>query len=207
ASLSRLIPCFLFLMFLRPPVSTLFPYTTLFRSDLMPFARARMKLRGAIVSNPAHDIDRLDEDVLRMPRHPIARRMVDRVARSTADAEELDLRLLEIADAADVLVAVAIDLGGAHHHMALPPPEHIENLAEGDPALDDLIGIRHTVRSRVREDLIESIRENELGRIEFLRDARADRRSRSHRAHHVLAVIAEAICYRDDADTALHRLS
>src|SRR5216684_5308225 len=32
--LSALLPCFFFLMIRRPPRSTLFPYTTLFRSDL-----------------------------------------------------------------------------------------------------------------------------------------------------------------------------
>src|SRR5690554_7468118 len=98
----------------------------------MTLARARMELGDAIVANPAHDIDGLNEDILRMPRHPIARRMIDRVARRAAHAEELHLRLIEIADAADILVTITIDLGRAHHDVAFPPPEHIEDLTEGD---------------------------------------------------------------------------
>src|SRR5699024_12626585 len=38
-----LIPLFFFIMLLRPPISQLFPYTTLFRSDHIPGARARAK--------------------------------------------------------------------------------------------------------------------------------------------------------------------
>src|SRR2546430_16906050 len=50
---------FFFLMIRRPPRSTLFPYTTLFRSKEMHFdAEARefraMKRRGAVVTDLAH---------------------------------------------------------------------------------------------------------------------------------------------------------
>src|SRR5450631_651532 len=38
--------CFFFLMIRRPPRSTLFPYTTLFRSDPAPVRLARRRARG-----------------------------------------------------------------------------------------------------------------------------------------------------------------
>src|SRR2546430_11027239 len=42
--------CFFFLMIRRPPRSTLFPYTTLFRSDRVWFARRRSDSRLHVLS-------------------------------------------------------------------------------------------------------------------------------------------------------------
>ena len=80
--------------------------------------------RGRPVVADARDhVDLRDEGLRAVVRDPVAGRMVDRVARRAAHAEQLRARLLRIADAGDVLVAEAIDLGGAHHHVAPPGPE------------------------------------------------------------------------------------
>src|SRR5256885_15032322 len=49
--------CFFFLMIRRPPRSTLFPYTTLFRS-LSRAARARARGRAALGPSGAHETRR-----------------------------------------------------------------------------------------------------------------------------------------------------
>src|SRR3712207_7731758 len=56
-SASRCVLIFFFLMIRRPPRSTLFPYTTLFRSRLFPFASFALRVR---VEVPPEAIDELD---------------------------------------------------------------------------------------------------------------------------------------------------
>src|SRR5690242_20754264 len=59
-----LLSLFFFLLIRRPPRSTLFPYTTLFRSRGAPARDARRGLRLAVHPRPAGD--------LRLPRLPLA---------------------------------------------------------------------------------------------------------------------------------------
>src|SRR5256885_15960386 len=67
--------CFFFLMIRRPPRSTLFPYTTLFRSG-----RAGCKLargghpRSGLRRRPTRDRAQLDKAVSELPRHTRADR-------------------------------------------------------------------------------------------------------------------------------------
>src|SRR3712207_7755800 len=69
-SSQRQLLCFFFLMIRRPPRSTLFPYTTLFRSRFQPELRAR---GGAGV--PHTEVDRLEaaaglrDDAVRSEEH------------------------------------------------------------------------------------------------------------------------------------------
>ena len=70
--------------------------------------------------------------------HPVDRRVVDRVARRAAEAEQLRLRRVRVgADGGDVLVAVPVDLGGAHHHVAPAAPHHVEHAPVRVVGLDD----------------------------------------------------------------------
>src|SRR3712207_7546269 len=76
---------FFFLMIRRPPRSTLFPYTTLFRSGRRFF---RPVLRHA---RPAHRQDDGDEDVFRLPR--LEARRQQRLDGAGADADRKSTRL------------------------------------------------------------------------------------------------------------------
>src|SRR5690349_25180124 len=69
----------------------------------------------------------------------VGRAVVDRVARCAPRAEQLPLRTLPGPDGGDVLVALAVDLGGSHHHVPLAPGDDVEDAAERDPALHDLL--------------------------------------------------------------------
>src|SRR2546422_11598913 len=51
---SSLIPFFFFLMIRRPPRSTLFPYTTLFRSQPGPTGQPDRRVRHSAAADPLH---------------------------------------------------------------------------------------------------------------------------------------------------------
>src|SRR3712207_7146645 len=61
--------CFFFLMIRRPPRSTLFPYTTLFRSlygqGMAPTERAQSLSDGPVVTRRSHVIDVAPDDPVR----------------------------------------------------------------------------------------------------------------------------------------------
>src|SRR5690606_26892495 len=96
-------------------------------ADLVKLPRGWAQGAGAVVAHAAHHVHLLYEHPAGVLRHPVARRVADGVTRRATHAEQLSFRLGEGADARDVLVAVAIDLGGAHHHVAPPVPHHVEH--------------------------------------------------------------------------------
>src|SRR5207344_707291 len=87
-------------------------------------------------ADASDDVDLLDDDAGRVLRDPVRRAVVDRVARRAAGAQELPLRSGEVTDGGDVLVAVLVDLGGAHHHVPLAVGDDVEDASEWNPALD-----------------------------------------------------------------------
>ena len=72
--------------------------------------------------------------------------MVDGVAGRAPDTEHLSGWMLQRSEGRQVLVAVAVDLVGAHDDVPAAPGEGLENPAEWHPALD---GTRGTDRRRV----------------------------------------------------------
>ena len=81
----------------------------------------------------------------RMPRNPVADRVVHGIAGSAAHPEQLRLRPRPVADAGDVLVPVPVDLRCPHHHVPASRRDHREHLAVGQPALDVPLLIDHFV--------------------------------------------------------------
>src|SRR5436305_188340 len=71
-----------------------------------------------VPADSADDVDLLAEHPLGMVADPVTGGMVDGVAGRTAHTEHLPLRLLQRAERRDVLIAKAVNLIGAHHHMA-----------------------------------------------------------------------------------------
>src|SRR3712207_6873728 len=63
---------FFFLMIRRPPRSTLFPYTTLFRSDLRDEARPLYHAGAAVASNYLVTLHRVASDLFREAGAPAA---------------------------------------------------------------------------------------------------------------------------------------
>src|SRR2546426_6427110 len=63
AKVSPIVPLFFFLMIRRPPRSTLFPYTTLFRSVAEPKAKSAWEQ----VRDGSVDLGRSEEDLLLTP--------------------------------------------------------------------------------------------------------------------------------------------
>src|SRR5580700_963695 len=88
-----------------------------------------------VVTDAADHVGPLHEDPARVPGHPVADRVVDRVARGAAHAKQLGLRAGVVADTGDVLVAEPVELRGAHHHVPQPGRQHREHVAVGQPAL------------------------------------------------------------------------
>src|SRR5438132_9466334 len=85
----NLCPYFFFLRIRRPPISTLFPYTTLFRSD-------RLRVRGRHHAGGAREEERHHDDRLR-PGGAAHRRQVGRSEEHTSELQshsDLVCRLL-----------------------------------------------------------------------------------------------------------------
>src|SRR6476660_10132063 len=66
---------FFFLMIRRPPRSTLFPYTTLFRSGFRPVARVSLRHRGPVPVGPARSEEHTSE--LQSPDHLVCRLLLE----------------------------------------------------------------------------------------------------------------------------------
>src|SRR3712207_7158434 len=81
-----------FLMIRRPPRSTLFPYTTLFRSAVDRGGRGRRAERGERVVDEARDGRDVDRDGRRVARDVAALGRAGRVGRSEEHTSELQSR-------------------------------------------------------------------------------------------------------------------
>src|SRR5262249_56760297 len=88
-----------------------------------------------VIADPTDHVDPVDQDAPSVPRQPVAHWMVQRVAGSTANAEQLSLGPSPVADTGDVLVAELVQLRGTHHHVPPARRQHREDLAERQPAL------------------------------------------------------------------------
>ena len=144
------------------------------------------------------DVDLLDHDARGVLRHPVGRPVVDGVARGAAHAEELAVGLVPRADGGDVLVAVPVDLGGAHHHVPLAVGDHgLQHEPERHPALGDVGGLAE--RRGAAQDPGLAVGQHQLRVRGVLGQPGAQRGEQAHRAAHDLAVVGEAVRDRDGA--------
>ena len=177
-------------------------------ADLVEARGTFAERRRPVVADARDHIDLRDEGFGPVIRDPVAGRVVDGVARRAAHAEQLRARMLGIADAGDVLVAEAIDLGGAHQHVASPRPEQVEDAAIGQPALDHgLEAVRRAQRGDVVQHVVQAVRDQQVGGEAELREARAQRREHADRAGQDLAVAAEALGEGDGAQLGSRELA
>jgi hypothetical protein len=123
--------------------------------------------------------------------HEVAGGVTDRVARRPAEAQQLGLGLVPVADGGQVLVAVAVDLAGAHHHVALPVPEQLKHAAVGIPVLDDAVGVGPSDRGRVGGQGGQPVGDRQVGLEGGPRQAAADQRHVADRVAEDLAVAPE----------------
>ena len=86
--------------------------------------------------------------------------MVDGVAGRAPEAEHLPGRVLQRPERGDVLIAVSVNLIGAHHHMPPTPGERLEYPAERHPALD---GSGRAQRRGVRQQLCLTVGQQDVG--------------------------------------------
>src|ERR1700682_2266501 len=89
-----------------------------------------------VPADSGYDVDRLAEDPLGVVAYPVAGRMVDGVTRRAANTEHLSRWVLQGSECRQVLVAVAVNLVGAHDDVAPPPGQRLEYSPERHPALD-----------------------------------------------------------------------
>ena len=169
-------------------------------ADFVKARRARPRRSRTVVTDTRDTVDAFDEDARRVLRHPVARRVVHRVAGGTAHAEQLRLRPFPRTDAGDVLVPEPVDLRGTHHHVPLSRPGNREEMAEREPSLDQLRGIRRGADGKGRaQQLRVAVGVQEVGLERHRREPHRDRRDRPDRAGEQLAVAAPCLRARDDA--------
>ena len=132
--------------------------------------------------------------------------MIDQVAGCAAHAEQLGLRLaIVVADGCEVLVAIAIDLGGSHDDMALARPDLIKDRAERHVRLDDGIG-RVAAERKISLDRIRNrVGEHQIGLERGSGEATGNHRHGAHRVAQHLTVATERLGEGDDADLGERR--
>jgi hypothetical protein len=130
--------------------------------------------------------------------HPVRRRVVDRVARGAAIAEQLHLRALVVADGGEVLVAVLVDLRAAHHHVTAAVPHPPEHLAVGVEVLHDL-AVRPRERFVVGDQAGLAVGHGEVGLEGGAGEPPADHGDGADGVGQDLAVTAEALRHGDHA--------
>src|SRR5574344_2293158 len=77
--------CFFFLMIRRPPRSTLFPYTTLFRSLALPVVGGRLLLEEREVDVPVRSEEHTSE--LQSPDHLVCRLLLEKKKQEVMQGE------------------------------------------------------------------------------------------------------------------------
>src|SRR5471030_271339 len=109
--------CFFFLMIRRPPRSTLFPYTTLFRSCACKLSQSILRA----VHSAVHEFARSEEHTseLQSLRHLVCRLLLEKKKQRM-----LRLAALTAPDAADAL-ALALTHAQEHGRYSLTPPKRI----------------------------------------------------------------------------------
>ena len=109
-------------------------------ADVVEARGGRPGRGGAVVADAAHHVDVLDEAARRVGGNPVARGVVEAVARSAPHPDELRLGPGPVADGAEVLVAEAVDLRRHHHDVAPARPHHVEHPPVGHPRLEHELG-------------------------------------------------------------------
>ena len=141
-------------------------------------------------------VDRVAEHPLGVVADPVAGRMVDGVARRAADTEHLSRRVLQGSECRQVLVAVAVNLVGAHDDVAPAPGQRLEHAPERHPALDradDADG------GGVGQQPGLAVGQQDVGREGQPGQPGPDRHHGRHWADHDLARVAEEFGARDGA--------
>ncbi len=119
--------------------------------------------------------------------------MIDRVARCTADPEHLPGGVLQRTERRQVLVAVPVDLVGAHHDMTPSPGQRLEDASEGHPSLDGALAPIAGVSASNRASPSVS---RMSGANVRARQPGADGDDVRHGADHDLTGIAETVRHR-----------
>ncbi len=148
-----------------------------------------------VVADTAHHVDLVDEHSLGVLGDEVARRVVDGVARGAAHTEHLTRRLLKRAEGGEVLVAVAIELIGAHDYVATARSDDVEHLAERHPSFDG--ALRSDCRG-VLENEGFTIGDQQVGFGGEPSQASADGGRRRHRAGHDFACTGEDFSAREN---------
>ena len=154
---------------------------------------------GPGVADAADDVDLLHEGAHGVVGHPVAGRVVDRVARRAAHADQLHLGLGVRADGRDVLVARAVDLARHHHHVAPARPHHVEDGAVGHGRLADQLGRAGGDGRRADHQRRLAVGEHDVGREGELGQPGAEGGDGAERAGHDLARLAPGVGAGDDA--------
>ena len=176
-------------------------------ADLVEPGRLLAERRGAVVPDPADRVDALAQHRRAVVRHPVGGRVVDRVAGRAPVAQQLHLRLPVVADGGEVLVAVLVDLGAAHHDVATAVPHPAEHLPIRVEVLDDL-AFGPLERLVVGDEPSLPVRHGEVGLEGGAGQASPDHRDGPDRVGQDLAVAAEALGHGDDAHVRpLHETS
>ena len=169
-------------------------------ADLVEPVAGRPDLAHAVVAGARHHVDGLDEAAESVVGHPVAGGVVDEVAGGSPQAEQLRLRPAPVADGGDVLVAVAVDLGGAHHDVAPTRPDDVEDGPVRDVALDHPGRVGDADRQRVRGKDRHRVGHHHVGCEGRLREATADDRAGADGVDEDVAVAAETLGDGDDTD-------
>ena len=141
-----------------------------------------------VPTDPGHHVDGVAEHPLGVVSDPVAGGVVDGVARRASHAEHLAGRVLQGPERRQVLVAVPVDLVGAHHDVASAPGQRLENPAERHPALDRA---GRADRGRVGQQSGLAVGEQDVGGERQPGQPGADRHHGRHRADHDLTGVAE----------------
>ena len=168
-------------------------------ADLVEAGGRRSGGGGARVADTRHHVDLLDEGAGRVVRHPVAGRVVDRVAGRAAHPDQLRLGPFPWADGADVLVAGAVDLGRHHDQVATTGPDDVEHPAVGHVGLEDERRRRRSERRRAVDQGGVAVRQDEVGGEGEAGQPGAEGGCRPEGAGHHLAVAAEDVRTGDGA--------
>ena len=167
--------------------------------DVVEASGAGAGRRGPGVADPTDHVDLFHEGAHGVVGHPVAGRVVDRVARRAAHADELHLGLGVRADGRDVLVAGAVDLARHHHHVAPARPHDVEDGAVGHVRLADELGRAGGDGRGPTISAASPSVSDDVGREGALGQPGAEGGDGAERADHDLARVAPDVGAGDDA--------
>ena len=140
------------------------------------------------------------EHLRRVVRDPVARGVVDRVARRAAEAEQLRLRLVPVADEREVLVAEPVDLAARPSSRGAGPTTRRRTSCGTGSTPRRPSSRRSTPTGHgVGDEQRLAVGHHEVGLERRPGEPAADHRDRADRVGEDLAVAAEALGARDHA--------